>query len=765
MMSGQATVQTQTKAKPAIMPAVSGLLQRKCACGGSPGMDGECAECRKKKQFGLQTKLTVNEPGDIYEQEADRVAGQLMAGPPHHSVGGTPPRIQSLAGQATEGTMAAPASVDRVLDGPGKPLDPPLQQDMEQRFGHDFSRVRVHTGAAAGQSAHEVNAHAYTVGPNIVFGAGQFAPNTHEGRRLMAHELTHVVQQDGEQLHQARTQAREGAATGGAPSGREKGPVNFLSTATKRRTPIGSSESSSTPTHGSTTSSQHRQMATARKAAVTRHIQADRGDSDKLPTPAVPFPGVYVPGYEPFRFIGVPFTYTEKDRDALLDGLKKRIKENRTNMAKFLGTYVEATMDIWGRYVSSEMSDAATKSGSGLAAKLLKFVVTESLAILAGGGVGVVFRPLVGKVAGEALSALADKVTDFTGGLVTDSMQNDLLAEDLKKRQEALDKINASLAAQTGEFVTAGVESLADDSIDRTKWLTKAPLSQLDLFRIPGAIPAVDKRLIRSVVAGVIAAKAHQHDADKPCDSWGLQCGIAETVPKGSVGELDDNVVKIGLKPVASGVSVNYIRFFSASPVLAKELAQRAQLNMVPQMALRIEVDRGDSALAARTILAAAENAIQSDPEAEDRFTRRYEQLIKQSGRNDTTAQNFANKLGGDDTRAKNLALLTRNPAFGLRMTGVGLAESLWLYELASKDSSLSELAGRLERRHLFEQENVVSDTNEPVSQRPSASRLAELTHAVIEPMLPKGVEKMIADYLGRLVLPSVEPKGRRVAR
>ncbi|HEY5602068.1 MAG TPA: DUF4157 domain-containing protein [Gammaproteobacteria bacterium] len=72
-----------------------------------------------------------------------------------------------------------------------------LRIDMGQRFGHDFSDVRVHTGAAAEQSAGDVNARAYTVGHNVVFGAGQFAPQTHQGRRLIAHELAHVVQQSG----------------------------------------------------------------------------------------------------------------------------------------------------------------------------------------------------------------------------------------------------------------------------------------------------------------------------------------------------------------------------------------------------------------------------------------------------------------------------------------------------------------------------------------------------------------------------------------
>lgn len=69
-------------------------------------------------------------------------------------------------------------------------------------MGQDFSRVRFHTDASAQQSADEVNARAYTVGHHIVFGAGRFAPETREGRRLLAHELTHVVQQSGTRAFQ-----------------------------------------------------------------------------------------------------------------------------------------------------------------------------------------------------------------------------------------------------------------------------------------------------------------------------------------------------------------------------------------------------------------------------------------------------------------------------------------------------------------------------------------------------------------------------------
>lgn len=176
------------------LPTAQGTLQRVCACGNHAMAGGACTACARKKTM-LQRKLTIGAGNDPLEREADRIAGQVMARSAA-AVSTDSFRIQRASQQA--GSMAiVPASVDRVLAGPGKPFDATLQQDMEQRFGHDFSKVRVHTGAAAAQSAQEVNAHAYTVGHDIVFGAGQFVPGTSDGRRLIAHELTHVLQQSG----------------------------------------------------------------------------------------------------------------------------------------------------------------------------------------------------------------------------------------------------------------------------------------------------------------------------------------------------------------------------------------------------------------------------------------------------------------------------------------------------------------------------------------------------------------------------------------
>ena len=90
---------------------------------------------------------------------------------------------------------AAPPIVHDVLRSPGQPLDPATRAFFEPRFGHDFSRVRVHTDAKAAESAWAVNALAYTVGRDVAFGLAQYAPQTGAGRKLLAHELTHVVQQ------------------------------------------------------------------------------------------------------------------------------------------------------------------------------------------------------------------------------------------------------------------------------------------------------------------------------------------------------------------------------------------------------------------------------------------------------------------------------------------------------------------------------------------------------------------------------------------
>ena len=161
----------------------------------------------------IQPKLAINTPGDIYEQEADHVAEQVMRMSAPNLVsgcasGGGCSTCQSGSkenghqsvqtkhvGPSDVRQVAAPPIVHEVLASPGQPLDASTRAFMEPRFGHDFSHVRVHSGQAAEESARQMNARAYTLGQNIVFGADQYAPTTAPGRRLLAHELAHSVQQ------------------------------------------------------------------------------------------------------------------------------------------------------------------------------------------------------------------------------------------------------------------------------------------------------------------------------------------------------------------------------------------------------------------------------------------------------------------------------------------------------------------------------------------------------------------------------------------
>jgi hypothetical protein len=146
----------------------------------------------------LQAKLTVNQPGDEHEREADRVADEVIRGGAAVSTvsaGAPPDPVQRRStAAAAPASMEAPASVHQTLGSPGRPLERRLRERLERPFGADFSGVQIHPDSP---SASDVSARAYTVGSHIAFAPGEYAPGTASGDRLLAHELTHVVQQSG----------------------------------------------------------------------------------------------------------------------------------------------------------------------------------------------------------------------------------------------------------------------------------------------------------------------------------------------------------------------------------------------------------------------------------------------------------------------------------------------------------------------------------------------------------------------------------------
>jgi hypothetical protein len=173
------------------------------------------------KSNQVQARLTIGSVNDPLERAADRVADAVVSGAPLPALGGAMPALQAKCAECeAEGTVRRqPEEEDepetiRTAAGPGGPAaegavqaasavasgGAPLAADVrsyfEPRFGRDLSGVRVHADGSAAQAAHQINARAYTLGHDIAFASGEYAPASQEGRRLIAHELAHVMQQD-----------------------------------------------------------------------------------------------------------------------------------------------------------------------------------------------------------------------------------------------------------------------------------------------------------------------------------------------------------------------------------------------------------------------------------------------------------------------------------------------------------------------------------------------------------------------------------------
>lgn len=225
-----ATTRTTRPALHAATPAAN-LLQRRCACGAHTPSGSTCTECGKQS-----SGLVVSNPNDAMEMEADRMADYVVsAAVGGHAPSTTPASAAMVQRQAADAELdddddaeleddsrpdisadpeligdesgrpkltvqaAGHAGRERVAipDAAGERLAGGVRSFMEGRFVHDFSAVRVHTDDAAARSARQLQAHAYTVGPNIYFNKGSYQPQTTSGKHLLAHELTHVVQQAG----------------------------------------------------------------------------------------------------------------------------------------------------------------------------------------------------------------------------------------------------------------------------------------------------------------------------------------------------------------------------------------------------------------------------------------------------------------------------------------------------------------------------------------------------------------------------------------
>ncbi len=170
----------------------------------------------------IQPKLTINQPGDPYEQEADamtenvmrmKIPGKITSNPSGsgiqrkctHCEEEEKKKLQRKESvSATAVTNNSLVSYLGSLNNDGQALPPKLREFYEPRLGYDFSKVKIHNDAGAARSANSIHALAYTYGNHIVFNNGQYSPQTHQGKKLLGHELVHVIQQSGERNHVQR---------------------------------------------------------------------------------------------------------------------------------------------------------------------------------------------------------------------------------------------------------------------------------------------------------------------------------------------------------------------------------------------------------------------------------------------------------------------------------------------------------------------------------------------------------------------------------
>ena len=263
-MATKTPAPAKTQSSPTLNVDKSNLLQRRCACGNAATLTNKCNECDRDRLTAqptpnheppssrtpvmhemlfpgaVQTKLTINEPGDEYEQEADRVADHIMRmsdseesgidslsqshipsiqpyqkknnSTLHRQTGDSeeeekkkrllkqeeeePIQTKSWSGKSPSLSATLTDQLAASRSG-GRSLPPATRQFMESRFAHDFGAVQIHTDDSAVALNRQLNAKAFTHRQHIYFGSGQYQPNTMAGRLLLAHELTHVVQQTG----------------------------------------------------------------------------------------------------------------------------------------------------------------------------------------------------------------------------------------------------------------------------------------------------------------------------------------------------------------------------------------------------------------------------------------------------------------------------------------------------------------------------------------------------------------------------------------
>jgi hypothetical protein len=417
----------------------------------------------------VQTKLAINTPGDEYEQEADAMADKVMRMADKDVLQtrlSSSAKIQRKCATCEEeekihrkeisnSVPAIGAAVHQTLQSSGQALEKATRSAMEPRFGFDFGKVKIHDDSTAHQSAKDINALAYTHGNHIAFAAGKYQPDTASGRRLIAHELTHVVQQSAAMEERSKNSKKL------SPS------CNFHLV---QRAPESPEESVCI-------------------AETTEPVCERR--PPLLGEPAS------------ITFKRTPYSrtqYTKEDRLMLEKELIKRQDLNATNGTDFIKECNKGFMKIWTTYVVHEMQEAAENTGWGLLAEVFGFAVREVI-------IAILAPYLKAALEGAYLLAeLTEKAIAAGGEIAQSALKESRSASKLEERGHELEE-NAEPMADALNNAISPILDMMTHTHHYNDFLLQAPLSDLALFRIPIAIPRITSKQVESLVSRMIIRK------------------------------------------------------------------------------------------------------------------------------------------------------------------------------------------------------------------------------------------------------------------
>ena len=660
---------------------------------------------------------------------------------------------------------ATGARIEAARDRGGAPLDSGARAEMEPLFRYDFSQVRIFADSEADGLNRDLGASAFTTGSDIFFREGSYDPASQQGQALLAHELTHVVQQDGASgtpqrvgpADDAREQEAGRVAAGAMSAPVSPQPVQLpgdpgsitAPASTLRRQPLPATEDKKTTPGQSTDQSQPQPMPgqiPGLGPAGERQHEFPAWSNYVPSGVAAPgqIPGDLPPGYEQPRL-----GYSEDDVRDLMLATDERDSENKQNAGQFVADYGATLLSIWSDFVMDAVEKAGKKAEWSTFGDILGFVVRKGLEVLS----TEFFMAAVAESAFmefmEILTTKAEKVVETGVESVSgfglegqeESIKDKGHESAVEEEEEKLRHLTRTLSSNFSHLAFETIKDLPSPG-PYYYWLSAIrenhDYSSLAMYRIPHLFPQVPQSAIETAVAGSIAAELWR--VARPELTLGnvddAFLNSAEFVRAG-----DDNSISV------DGPGLNKATARLSSPSLKEALIGK-KIHDLPMIPLFIDISGVMDMETAATKLMAAYRAIGPANPAES------SQFVSAYGKESVEAVNLMRNADGEFF-ASSLAghVLGALSADGVK-TDFPFPAKLFLYQWATSDWDLTQLAD-----YILNQAPVSIEAHEQgLSELVPADTLAQLTRGYFESptmgdLLDKGAANMLKNHIEELVL------------